>query len=330
MRIKAVRVHAYGGVEQLRYEEIELGQPSPGQALIRHKAIGLNFADLHNREGRYPLPSLPHVLGGEAAGVVEAIGEGVIDIKVGDRVAYAAGGPAFPPGSYADARLFDASRLVVLPDEIDDVTAAAMLVKGLTAQYLLKSVFPVGPGDTILVHAAAGGVGLILTQWARHLGARIIGVVSTKEKAELAKENGCHHALIAGEGDLVRRVRSLTAGEGVPVVFDSVGRDTFDLSLECLRPRGTLVVFGTASGPVPPFDLFRLNKMGSLTVTSAAFAWFFRSRPEHLARAADLFDVVLRGIVKIQVNQTFKLTDVAAAHQALESRKTLGASVLIP
>jgi NADPH2:quinone reductase len=330
MRIKAVRVHAYGGVEQLRYEEIELGQPSPGQALIRHKAIGLNFADLHNREGRYPLPSLPHVLGGEAAGVVEAIGEGVIDIKVGDRVAYAAGGPAFPPGSYADARLFDASRLVVLPDEIDDVTAAAMLVKGLTAQYLLKSVFPVGPGDTILVHAAAGGVGLILTQWARHLGARIIGVVSTKEKAELAKENGCHHALIAGEGDLVRRVRSLTAGEGVPVVFDSVGRDTFDLSLECLRPRGTLVVFGTASGPVPPFDLFRLNKMGSLTVTSAAFAWFFRSRPELLARAADLFDVVLRGIVKIQVNQTFKLTDVAAAHQALESRKTLGASVLIP
>jgi NADPH2:quinone reductase len=330
MQIKAVRVHAYGGVEQLRYEQIELGQPGPGQALIRHKAIGLNFADLHNREGRYPLPSLPHVLGGEAAGVVEAVGNGVADIKVGDRVAYAAGGPAFPPGSYADARLFDASRLVVLPDEIDDVTAAAMLVKGLTAQYLLKSVYPVGPGDTILVHAAAGGVGLILTQWARHLGARIIGVVSTKEKAALAKDNGCHHALLAGEGDLVRRVRSLTAGEGVPVVFDSVGRDTFDLSLECLRPRGTLVAFGTASGPVPPFELFRLNKMGSLTVTSAAFAWFFRSRPELLARAADLFDVVLRGIVNVQVNQTFKLADVASAHQALESRKTLGASVLIP
>lgn len=330
MQIKAVRVHAYGGVEQLRYEQIELGQPGPGQALIRHKAIGLNFADLHNREGRYPLPSLPHVLGGEAAGVVEAVGDGVADIKVGDRVAYAAGGPAFPPGSYADARLFDASRLVVLPDEIDDVTAAAMLVKGLTAQYLLKSVYPVGPGDTILVHAAAGGVGLILTQWARYLGARIIGVVSTKEKAALAKDNGCHHALLAGESDLVRRVRSLTAGEGVPVVFDSVGRDTFDLSLECLRPRGTLVAFGTASGPVPPFDLFRLNKMGSLTVTSAAFAWFFRSRPELLARAADLFDVVLRGIVNVQVNQTFKLADVARAHQALESRKTLGASVLIP
>ncbi len=330
MRINAVRIHAYGGVEQLRYEAIELDQPGPGQALIRHKAIGLNFADLHNREGRYPLPSLPHVLGGEAAGVVEAVGPGVVDVKIGDRVAYAAGGPAFPPGSYADARLFDASRLVVLPDEIDDVTAAAMIVKGLTTQYLLKSVYPVGPGDTILVHAAAGGVGLILTQWARHLGARIIGVVSTAEKAALARDNGCHHVLVASEGDLVRRVRTLTAGEGVPVVFDSVGRDTFDMSLECLRPRGTLVLFGTASGPVPPLDLFRLNKMGSLTVTSAAFAWFFRSRPELLARAADLFDVVLRGIVKIPVNQQFQLADVAKAHQALESRKTLGASVLIP
>ena len=330
MRIKAVRVHAYGGVEQLRYEEIDLGQPGPGQVLIRHKAIGLNFADLHNREGRYPLPSLPHILGGEAAGVIEAVGEGVTDLQIGDRVAYAAGGPAFPPGSYADARIFDASRVVLLPDEISDVTAAAMLVKGLTAQYLLKSVYHVGAGDTILVHAAAGGVGLILTQWARHLGARVIGVVSTKQKAALATDYGCHHVLIAGEGDLVRRVRALTAGEGVPVVFDSVGRDTFDLSLECLRPRGTLIVFGTASGPVPPLDLFRRNKMGSLTVTSAAFAWFFRSRPELLARAADLFDVVLRGIVKIDVNQTFKLANVAQAHQALEGRKTLGASVLIP
>ena len=195
-------------------------------------------------------------MGGEAAGVVEAIGAGVTDVKVGDRVAYAAGGPAFPPGSYAEARLFDASRLVILPDEIDDITAASVLVKGLTAQYLLKSVYPVKAGDTVLVHAAAGGVGLILTQWARYLGARVIGVVSTAEKAALAKDNGCHHPLVLGEGDLVRRVRSLTAGEGVPVVFDSVGRDTFDMSLECLRPRGTMVQFGTASGPVPPLDLF--------------------------------------------------------------------------
>lgn len=297
---------------------------------MRHTAIGLNFADTHNREGRYPLPSLPHVLGGEAAGVVEAVGPGVTDVKVGDRVAYAAGGPAFPPGSYAEARLFDASRLVVLPDEIDDITAAGMIVKGLTAQYLLKSVYPVGRGDTILVHAAAGGVGLILSQWASHLGARVIGVVSSPEKAKLALENGCRHALIPTREDVAARVRQLTAGEGVPVVFDAVGRDTFDISLSCLRPHGTMVSFGTASGPVPPFDLFRLNKMGSLSVTSAAFAWFVRSRPELLSRAADLIDVVLRGAVRIQVNQTYRLADAADAHRALESRRTQGASVLIP
>jgi NADPH2:quinone reductase len=328
--VKAVRVHEYGGPEKLRYEDIEIGAPGPGQAYIRHTAIGLNFADTHNREGRYPLPHLPHVLGGEAAGVVEAIGSGVTDVKVGDRVAYAAGGPAFPPGAYAEARLFDASRLVRLPDEIDDITAAGMIVKGLTAQYLLKSVHPVQSGDTIVVHAAAGGVGAILTQWANHLGARVIGVVSSKEKAESALANGCHHALIGGTEDVADRVRQLTAGEGVPVVFDGVGKDTFDISLKCLRPRGMMVSYGTASGPVPPFDLFTLNKMGSLSITSAAFAWFMRSRPELLSRASDLMDVVLRGAVKIQVNQTFKLSDAAEAHRALESRRTQGASVLIP
>lgn len=328
--VKAVRVHEYGGPEKLRYEDIEIGAPGPGEAYIRHTAIGLNFADTHNREGRYPLPKLPHVLGGEAAGVVEAIGSGVTDVKVGDRVAYAAGGPAFPPGSYSEARLFDASRLVLLPDEIDDVTAAGMIVKGLTAQYLLKSVFPVGPGDTIVVHAAAGGVGLILSQWANHLGARVIGVVSTAEKARIALANGCTHALVSKEEDVALRVRQLTGGEGVPVVFDGVGRDTFDISLAFLRPRGMLVCYGTASGPIPPFDLFTLNRMGSLSITSAAFAWFMRSRPELLARAADLMDVVLRGAVKIQVNQTFRLADAADAHRALESRNTQGASVLIP
>ncbi|MFA6265116.1 MAG: quinone oxidoreductase [Pseudolabrys sp.] len=328
--VKAVRVHEYGGPEKLRYEDIEIGAPGPGQAYVRHTAIGLNFADTHNREGRYPLPHLPHVLGGEAAGIVEAIGAGVTDVKVGDRVAYAAGGPAFPPGSYAEARLFDASRLVRLPDEIDDVTAAGMIVKGLTAQYLIKSVYPVGPGDTIVVHAAAGGVGAILTQWANHLGARVIGVVSSKEKAESALAHGCHHALIGGNEDIVDRVRQLTAGEGVPVVFDGVGKDTFGISLSCLRPRGMMVCYGTASGPVPPFDLFMLNKMGSLSITNAAFAWFVRSRPELLSRASDLMDVVLRGAVKIQVNQTFKLSDAAEAHRALESRRTQGASVLIP
>jgi NADPH2:quinone reductase len=328
--VKAVRVHEYGGPEKLRYEDIEIGAPGPGQAYIRHTAIGLNFADTHNREGRYPLPSLPHVLGGEAAGVVEAVGPGVADIKVGDRVAYAAGGPAFPPGAYAEARLFDASRLVLLPKEIDDTTAAGMIVKGLTAQYLLKSVYPVQAGDTIVVHAAAGGVGAILTQWANHLGARVIGVVGSKEKAESAFANGCHHALIGGNEDVADRVRQLTAGEGVPVVFDGVGKDTFETSLKCLRPRGMMVSYGTASGPVPPFDLFALNRMGSLSITSAAFAWFMRSRPELLSRASDLMDVVLRGAVKIQVNQTFKLSDAAEAHRALESRRTQGASVLIP
>ncbi|HWE18976.1 MAG TPA: quinone oxidoreductase [Hyphomicrobiaceae bacterium] len=328
--VKAVRIHEYGGPEKLRYEDIDVGRPGPGEAYIRHTAIGLNFADTHNREGRYPLPHLPHALGGEAAGVVEAVGPGVTDIKVGDRVAYAAGGPAFPPGAYAEARLFDASRLVLLPDEISDLVAAGMIVKGLTAQYLLKSVHPVGHGDTIVVHAAAGGVGTVLSQWASHLGARVIGVVGSQEKADLALRNGCHHVLISGKEDIAARVRQLTAGEGVPVVFDGVGLDTFEASLRCLRPRGLLVSFGTASGPVPPFDLFQLNRLGSLSVTSAAFAWFVRSRAELLSRASDLMDVVLRGAVKIHVNQTFPLADAAAAHRALESRRTQGASVLIP
>jgi NADPH2:quinone reductase len=328
--IKAVRIHEYGGPEKLRYEDIEVGEPGPGQAYIRHTAIGLNFADTHNREGRYPLPSLPHVLGGEAAGVVEKVGPGVTEVKPGDRVAYAAGGPAFPPGAYAEARLFDASRLVLLPDEIDDITAAGMIVKGLTAQYLLRSVYPVGQGDTILVHAAAGGVGTVLTQWARHLGARVIGVVGSDEKAELARENGCHHVIVSSREEIVSRVRQLTGGEGVPVVYDGVGRATFDASLQSLRPRGLLVSFGTASGPVPPFNLFDLNRLGSLSVTSAAFAWFMRSRAELLSRANDLLDVVLRGAVRIKVEQTFRLADAAEAHRALESRRTRGASVLIP
>lgn len=328
--VKAVRVHEYGGPDKLRYEDVDIGEPGPGEALVRHAAIGLNFADVHNREGRYPLPSLPHVLGAEAAGEVEAIGPGVTEVKVGDRVAYAAGGPAFAPGAYAEARLFDAGRLVLLPDEIDDLTAAGMLTKGLTAQYLLKGVFPVGPGDTILVHAAAGGVGVLLCQWARHLGARVIGVVGSEAKVDTAAANGCHHVLVGSRDDVAKRVRQLTAGEGVPVVFDAVGRATFEASLHSLRPRGMLVSFGTASGPIPPFDVFQLNKLGSLAITSAAFAWFMRSRAELLSRASDLFDVVLKGAVKVTVNRTFPLADAAEAHRALESRATQGASVLIP
>ncbi|KPL54987.1 quinone oxidoreductase [Prosthecomicrobium hirschii] len=328
--MKAVRIHAYGGPEQLRYEDIDLAPPGPGEALVRHRAIGVNFADLHNREGRYPVPSLPHVLGGEAAGVVEALGPGTEGLRVGDRVAYAAGGPKFAPGSYAEARLFPADRLIPLPDEIDDVTAAALFTKGLTAQYLIRSVFPVGPGQTILVHAAAGGVGLLLCQWAAHLGARVIGVVSTPEKAAVARANGCRHVILAGDPDIPGRIRSLTAGEGVPVVYDSVGHDTFELSLDCLKPRGLMVSFGTASGKVPPLDLFTLNRKGSLSVTSAAFAWFVQSREELRARAADVIDAVLSGVVKVHVHSQVPLAEAAEAHRALESRRTIGATVLIP
>lgn len=328
--MKAIRIHAYGGPEQLCYEDIAIGEPGPGEAFVRHTAIGVNFADIHNREGRYPLPSLPHVLGGEAAGIVEAVGPGVTQVKPGDRVAYAAGGPKFAPGSYADGRLFPAERLIPIPEEIDDVAAAALFTKGLTAQYLLKSVYPVGAGDTIVVHAAAGGVGLFLCQWARHLGARVIGVVGSEGKAEIARANGCHHVLLARQTDIAARVRCLTGGEGVPVVYDSVGKDTFDLSLDCLRPRGLMVSFGSASGRVPPLDIFALNSKGSLSVTSAAFAWFVRSREELLSRAADVVDVVLRGAVKIRVNQQLALADAAQAHRALEARKTAGSTVLMP
>lgn len=328
--VKAIRVHAYGGPEALKYDDIPIGEPGFGEVLIRHKAIGVNYADIHTRNGRYPLPELPHAIGGEAAGVIETVGEGVTGLKTGDRVAYSSGGHALPRGSYVEARILSADRLIRLPDEIDDETAAAMITKGLTAHYLLHDVFPVGPEHTIVVHAAAGGVGVIMCQWARMLGARVIGVVSSEEKAEIALEHGCHHALVGDMETLADRVRALTAGEGVPVVFDSVGKDSFEASLHALRPKGTLVSFGTASGPIPPFDIFRLNEMGSLYVTSAAFHWNLRNREEVLSRAADLIDVVLRGDVKIAVNQRYALKDAAQAHIDMESRATTGMSVLLP
>lgn len=327
---KAIRVHDYGGPEALQYDEISIDPPGAGEVLIRQRAIGVNFADIHTRNGRYPLPELPHVIGGEAAGVIEAVGDGVTGLKIGDRVAYSSGGHALPRGSYADARVLSAERLILLPDEIDDETAAAMITKGLTAHYLLFDVYPVGPGDTILVHAAAGGVGVIMCQWARALGARVIGVVSSQAKAETALKYGCHHALVGDLDTLPDRVRALTAGEGVPVVFDSVGKDTFEASLHSLCTKGMLVSFGTASGPIPPFDIFRLNEMGSLYVTSAAFHWNLRNREEVMARANDLIDVVLRGDVKITVNQRYALKDAAQAHIDMETRATTGMSVLLP
>lgn len=328
--VMTVRIHDYGGPEVLRYEDVPLGSPGEGEVLVRHRAIGLNFADIHTRAGRYPLPSLPHAIGGEACGVIEEVGPGVDYLKIGDRVAYSTGGHALPRGTYTEARVLTADRMILLPDEIDDETAAAMVTKGLTAQYLLKDVYRVGADDTVLVHAAAGGVGLILCQWARHLGARVIGVVSTDAKAEFAREYGCHETILGGEEDIAARVRDLTNGEGVPVVYDAVGKDTFEASLHSLRPRGMLVSYGTASGPIPPFDLFRLNEMGSLYVTSAAFYWHVRTREDVLSRSADLMDVILKGAVKIVVNQRYALADVAQAHRDMESRATSGMSVLIP
>lgn len=325
-----VRIHEYGGPEVLRYEDVPIGAPGEGEILVRHRAIGLNFADLHTRSGRYPLPSLPHAIGGEACGVIEEVGAGVDYLKIGDRVAYSTGGHALPRGTYAEARILAADRMIVLPDEIDDETAAAMVTKGLTAQYLLKDVYKVGPDDTVLVHAAAGGVGLILCQWARYLGARVIGVVSTEAKADLARQHGCHETILSGSEDIAARVRELTNGAGVPVVYDAVGKDTFEASLHSLRPRGMLVSYGTASGPIPPFDIFRLNEMGSLYLTSAAFYWHVRTRDDVLSRSADLMDVILKGAVKIVVNQRYALADVAQAHRDMESRATSGMSVLIP
>jgi NADPH2:quinone reductase len=330
MRVTGVRIHAYGASDQLRLETFEIAPPGPGEVLVRHRAVGVNFADIHNRTGRYPLPSLPHVLGGEAAGLVETVGPNVLEFKPGDRVAYAAGGPDVAPGAYAEARVMRADRLVGLPEEIDEVTAASIMTKGLTAQYLLKAAYRVAPGDTILVHAAAGGVGLLLTQWARYLGCRVIGAVSSDAKADAAQASGCHHVIVAPREDIASRVRALTAGRGVPVVFDSVGRDTFEASLRSLEPHGCLVSFGSSSGAVPPFDVFQLNRLGSLHVTSAGFAWFVRSRDELLARASDLFSAVLMGVVATRPFKSYPLGEVRAAHDDLEGCRTIGPSVLVP
>lgn len=325
----AIRIHEYGGPDVLQMDEIPLPDPGPGEVHLRHTAIGVNYADIHTRNGRYPLPELPGCLGSEGAGIVEALGDGVDFVAVGDRVAYSSGGHALPRGSYCEARTMTADRLIALPDNIDDATAAAMTTKGLTAHYLIHDVYPVGPGDTIAVHAAAGGVGQILCQWANHLGARVIGIVGSEAKENAAAQAGSHHTLVRGRDDIVPAVKALTAGEGVPVVFDAVGADTFEESLHCLRPKGLLASYGTASGPIPPFDIFRLNHMGSLYVTSAAYLWHVRNREEMLDRAQDLIDVVSRGVVKIPVERTYPLSDVANAHRDMENRSTTGMSVLL-
>jgi NADPH:quinone reductase len=322
----AIRIHETGGPEVMRWESIDVGEPGAGEVRLRQTAVGLNFIDVYFRTGLYPLPALPGVLGMEAAGVVEAVGEGVSRLAPGDRVAYATP----PPGAYAEARIMPAARLVKLPDTIEDRTAAAMMLRGMTAHYLLRRIHRVEPGDRILIHAAAGGVGLIACQWARHLGATVIGTVGSDEKAEVARAHGCEYPIVYTREDFVTRVREITDGEGVAAVYDSVGKDTFMGSLDCLRPRGMMVTFGNASGPVPPFEPILLSKKGSLFLTRPTL-FHYTSTPEDLAWASgDLFEVVGSGAVRIEINQTYSLKDAAQAHRDLEGRKTTGSSVMLP
>ena len=322
---KAIRFHKTGGPEVLVYEDVEVGNPGEGQARVRHHAIGLNFIDTYHRSGLYPLP-LPSGLGLEAAGVIEAVGPGVDYLEAGDRVAYAGG----PPGSYSEVRLIPADRLVKLPDAISYQTAAAMMLKGMTTQYLIRSTYPVKAGQTVLFHAAAGGVGLIACQWLKALGATVIGTVGSDAKAELAKAHGCDHTIVYTRENFVERVKEITGGAKVPVVYDSVGKDTFMGSLDCLQPRGMLAVFGNGSGPVPAFDLSLLAARGSLYVTRPTLVTYTAKRADLVAVANELFDIVLSGKVKIEVNQTLALKDARQAHIDLESRKTTGSTVLMP
>ncbi len=321
----AIRIHQHGGPEVMFCEAIDVGDPAPGEARIRHEAVGLNYIDTYHRSGLYPLP-LPSGLGMEGAGVVEAVGEDVVDVKPGDRVAYAGG----PLGAYSQVRCLPAHRLLKLPESIDFRTGAAMMLQGLTAAYLLRKTYCVQPGDTVLIHAAAGGVGLIACQWARLLGAIVIGTVSNEAKAELAKQHGCDHTIIYTCEDVAKRVRELTGGEGVAVVYDGVGKDTFIGSLDSLRMRGMMVTFGNASGPVPPVDLLQLSQRGSLFITRPTLIHYTAKRDELLELGAELFDVVGSGKVRIEVNQSYALTDVATAHRDLEARKTTGSTILLP
>ena len=320
----AIRFEQFGGPEVLKYQQVDVGEPKAGEARVAHRAIGLNFIDVYHRTGLYPM-TLPSGLGGEGAGVVMSVGSDVTNVRPGDRVAYTASGSL---GSYAEERVLDARSLVRLPDAIDEKTGAAMMLKGLTAWYLLKRSYKVAAGDWILLHAAAGGVGLIAAQWARELGARVIGVVGSAAKRELALAYGCEHVLLDSE-DVPRRVREI-AGGGVPVVYDSVGRTTFFQSLDCLRPHGLLVSFGNSSGRVEPFGLHELQKRGSLYVTRPTLQDFIRERRDLEAGSSELFDLVQRGRLRIEVHQTYALRDAAQAHRNLEARRTTGSTVLIP
>lgn len=325
MKTNAIRIHEYGGPEVLQFGEVELADPAPGEARIRHTAIGLNFIDTYHRTGLYPV-DLPTGLGSEAAGIVDAVAADVTVVKVGDRVVYT----GRPANAYSEYRNFSADQLVPIPEGISDEEAAAVLLKGLTAWYLLRRSYKVQPGDPILLHAAAGGVGSLASQWANHLEAMVIGVVSTDAKAELARSQGCQHIIMADNEDIAKAVRELTGGEGVAVVYDSIGRDTFINSLDALRPHGVMVTFGNTSGPVDAFAPAELAKRHSLYVTRPILFDFIDTREHLLEATRELFDVIGRGVVKININQRYALKDAAQAHRDLEARKTTGSTVLVP
>jgi NADPH2:quinone reductase len=320
----AIRIHEFGGVEKLRWEEVDVAKPGAGEARVRNTAVGLNYIDTYHRTGLYPMP-LPLTLGSEGAGVVEAVGPKVKEFKVGDRVAYAQ-----PIGAYAEVVIRPVARLVKIPSGIDDRTAAAMMLKGMTAWYLCRRTYRVKAGETILVHAAAGGVGQILCQWTKKLGATVIGTVGSEEKVALAKKAGCKHVIVASRENIPERVKAITKGKGLPVVYDGVGKDTFTGSLDCLAPLGMMVSFGNASGAVPPVNIGVLAQKGSLFLTRPTLVNYTASREDLLTASRELFSVVKSGAVKIKVNQTYPLREAAKAHADLESRRTTGSTVLLP
>ena len=322
---RAIRIQSVGGPEVMQLAEVDVGEPGPGQARVRHTAIGLNYLDTYHRSGLYKLP-LPTGLGSEGAGVVEAVGPNVNWLHPGERVAYSGG----PLGAYCDVRVMPADRLVPIPDDVSDESAATLMLKGLTVQYLFRQTYKLQAGETILFHAAAGGVGLIACQWARALGVTMIGTVGSDEKAALAREHGCAHTIVYTRENFVERVKAITGGAGVPVVYDSVGKDTFPASLDCLKPRGLFVSFGNASGPVGTFDLGLLAQKGSLYVTRPTLATYAATRADLVAMAEDVFALVKSGKLKSEPRQRFALAQAAEAHRALESRKTAGATILVP
>ncbi|MFO1345504.1 MAG: quinone oxidoreductase [Rhodocyclaceae bacterium] len=323
--VHAIRFHETGGPEVLRWETVEVGAPAPGQVRVRHEAVGLNFIDTYHRTGLYPLP-LPSGIGLEGAGVVEAVGEGVSNVREGDRVAYAGG----PVGAYSEARCMPAAPLLKLPDAIDFRTGAAMMLQGLTSAYLLRKTYRVQAGDAVLIHAAAGGVGLIACQWAKALGATVIGTTSSEEKAALARAHGADHIIFYNREDVAKRVREITGGEGVAVVYDGVGKDTFMGSLDSLRVRGMMVSFGNASGPVPPFDPLLLSQKGSIFITRPTLMHHTAKREELEELGGELFAMVASGKIRIEVNQTYALADAAQSHIDLEARRTTGSTILLP